>query len=72
MATEPNLDPQDVKISEVPRFTRSGSETVTQVRYYLGNQGPFMDEYAKGQFNPEAVKAAINKRAQDLRSLLQF
>lgn len=61
-----------VKISETFRIDEAGGTVkVVVVLWTLGRHGPFSFEIPEGQFTGAAAKAEMERRAAELRSVLE-
>ncbi len=60
-----------ITVSENPVITPLGAvRRVKVVRYMVGDNGPFQDEYSMEEFTPDKAKTGIEARVKDLRALL--
>lgn len=66
---DPNYQPIVRKISQEQSFTGGVPSDVVRVEYTIGGHGPFVERFAKGEFNAEAVKRVMEATAAVLQSL---
>ncbi len=65
------LQVHDITVAETPVIGLAGGITrQVVVRYFVGDHGPFTDTYDATSYTPQQGRDAINKRVQDLRTLL--
>ncbi len=68
---EPDLTAVIDLIQDTPSFSATGElQPKTLVRFHVGQHGPFQFIFEPGKGTPEAIRAAIEKKVQDLRALL--
>jgi hypothetical protein len=57
----------DVSITQTARFTLQGKVVpAVVVRYFVGDHGPFQDQYDEDKATPEAIKDGYRKRVQQI------
>ncbi len=67
MADE-QLNVHDITVAESPVISLSGPiKRLTIVRYFIGNHGPFQDQYDSDKADSATIKAGIDRRVGVLR-----
>ena len=62
-----------ITVSDVPVIPPVGPiRHLKVVRYMVGGHGPFQDDYPVEEFTPDKARARIEKRVQELRTLVGF
>jgi len=60
----------DLVITEAAAFSRTGQLTVVKrARFYVGDSGPFTEDFTPTEFTEAHVKARIDSVAQKIRAL---
>jgi hypothetical protein len=66
-----SLTPHDVVIQDRTVFTRQGGTALLKtVTYFVGDHGPFVDEYSAADATPEKITQGINNQIRLLRSVV--
>ncbi len=61
---------QELQVTTQTRFDRSGKVSeIRQYTYFVGDHGPFTDEFSEGKDTPDAVRAAQQARIDHLRAV---
>lgn len=63
------LQARGVQVRHVPRFTNSGVIQDTVVSFYVGDHGPFTLTYERQDPPAGTIRADIQARIRELRSL---
>ncbi len=57
----------DVQVTQTARFTLQGKVVpAVVVRYFVGDHGPFEDQYDEDKATPDAIQAGYRKRVEML------
>jgi hypothetical protein len=60
----------NVKIQDASKFDKYGNPmNVVRYTFFIGEHGPFMEEFGAGEQDAPAVERRINERVENLRAL---
>jgi hypothetical protein len=58
-----------IQIQDQTRLANGRATPVTHVTFYIGDHGPFMQDFVEPNNRPADIQAAIQQKITDLRSI---